>query len=77
MVQNQRKFILMEIWKKNSGSDYFGIGSISVSHCDKYLAYSIDLKGSEDFKIYLRDLGNGKNLEDVIEHKWKHHMVFR
>ena len=26
--------------KKNSGSDYFGIGSISVSHCDKYLAYS-------------------------------------
>ena len=53
--------------KKNSGSDYFGIGSISVSHCDKYLAYSIDLKGSEYFKIYLRDLGNGKNLEDVIE----------
>ena len=56
-----------DLEKKNSGSDYFGIGSISVSHCDKYLAYSIDLKGSEYFKIYLRDLGNGKNLEDVIE----------
>ena len=51
-----------DLEKKNSGSDYFGIGSISVSHCDKYLAYSIDLKGSEYFKIYLRDLGTGKNL---------------
>ncbi len=53
--------------KKKSGSEYFGLGSISVSHCDKYMAYSLDLKGSEYFTIYLRDLDNNKNEEDIVE----------
>ncbi len=56
-----------DLEKKKCGSEYFGLGSISVSHCDKYMAYSLDLKGSEYFTIYLRDLDINKNEKDIIE----------
>ena len=42
--------------KKNSKSAYFGVGSLTVSNNDKYLAYSLDLKGSEYYDIRLRNL---------------------
>ena len=40
-----------EIWngdkeKEKLGVEYFGVGDLEVSHDDKYLAYSIDTKGS-------------------------------
>ena len=53
--------------KKNYGSEYFGVGSVITSHCDNYMAYSLDLKGSEYYTIYLRDLRTGKNEYDTIE----------
>ena len=53
--------------KKNSGSEYFGVGSVSVSHCDNYMAYSLDLKGSEYYTISVRDLSTRKNTKDIIE----------
>ena len=56
-----------DLEKKNYGSEYFGIGSVSVSHCDNYMAYSLDLKGSEYYTIYLRELRTGKNKTDIIE----------
>ena len=56
-----------DVEKKNYGSEYFGIGSVSISHCDRYMAYSLDLKGSEYYTIYLRDLDSNKNEKDIIE----------
>ena len=56
-----------DLEKKNYGSEYFGVGSVSTSHCDNYMAYSLDLKGSEYYTIYLRDLRTGKNEYDTIE----------
>ena len=56
-----------DLEKKKSGSEYFGLGSVSVSHNDDFMAYSLDLKGSEYYTIYLRDLINNKNLPDQIE----------
>merc|ERR1711991_930104 len=56
-----------DLEKKKSGSEYFGLGSVSVSHNDDFMAYSLDLKGSEYYTIYLRDLTNSKNLPDQIE----------
>ena len=53
--------------EKKYGSEYFGIGLVNVSHCDNYLAYSLDLKGSEYYTIYLRDLRTNKNNKDLIE----------
>ena len=56
-----------DIEKKKYGSEYFGIGTVSISHSDKFLAYSLDLKGSEYYTIYIRDLDTNKNEIDQIE----------
>ena len=56
-----------DLEKKKSGSEYFGLGSVSVSHDDNLMAYSLDLKGSEYYTIYLRDLKDNNNLPDQIE----------
>ncbi len=56
-----------DLEKKKSGSEYFGLGGVSVSDSDEYLAYSLDLKGSEYYTIYLRNLNNNKNTDEVIE----------
>ncbi len=56
-----------DLEKKKSGSEYFGVGTVSTSYCDNYIAYSVDLKGSEYYTIYLRDLRTGKNEKDIIE----------
>ncbi len=56
-----------DLEKKKSGSEYFGVGSVSTSHCDNYMAYSLDLQGSEYYTIHLRDLRTGKNEKDIIE----------
>jgi len=53
--------------KKLSGSKYFGLGSISVSHDDFLIAYSIDLKGSEYYSIFLRNLETNNLIEEKIE----------
>ena len=50
-----------DLEKIKSGSEYFGLGAISVSHNDDLMAYSLDLKGSEYYTIYLRDLTNNNN----------------
>ena len=57
--------------KKSSKSKYFGLGAISVSHDDKLMAYSVDLKGSEYYDIFLRDLSTNKLVEDKIENRQK------
>ena len=50
-----------EIWngdkeKEKLKTEYFGVGDLEVSNNDKYLGYSLDLKGSEYYTIYLRDI---------------------
>jgi oligopeptidase B len=56
-----------DIEKDKCGSEYFGLGTVSVSHSDKLLGYSLDLKGSEYYTIYVRDIDSSKNLSDKIE----------
>ena len=56
-----------DLEKKKYGSEYFGLGSTSTSYCDNYLAYSLDLQGSEYYTIYIRDLRTNKNEIDLIE----------
>ena len=43
------------------------MGTVSVSRNDKLLAYSIDLKGSEYYDIFLRDISTNKIIENKIE----------
>ena len=56
-----------DLEKKKYGSEYFGLGTINVSHSDEYLAYSLDLKGSEYYTIYIRNLKNNNNENDKID----------
>ncbi len=61
-----------EIWngdkeKSKLKTEYFGVGDLEVSYNDKFLAYSLDLKGSEYFTIYVRDINTGKLVTEKIE----------
>ena len=61
-----------EIWngdkeKEKLKTEYFGIGDLEVSYNDKYLGYSLDLKGSEYYTIYLRDILTGEEITERIE----------
>ncbi len=60
-----------EIWngdkeKKKLSVEYFGIGDLEVSHNDKYLAFSLDIKGSEYYTIYIRDINSNKIITKEI-----------
>ncbi len=61
-----------EIWngdkeKEKLGVEYFGIGDLEVSHNDKLLGYSLDIKGSEYYTIYLRDIVSNKIITKEIK----------
>ncbi len=53
--------------KEKLETKYFGIGDLEVSNNDKYLGYSLDLKGSEYFTIYVRDISSEKLITKKIE----------
>ena len=60
-----------EIWngdkeKETLGVEYFGVGDLEVSHDDKLLAYSLDLKGSEYYEIFIRDIDSNKIITKKI-----------
>ena len=61
-----------EIWngdleKEKLNTEYFGLGDLEVSFDDKFLGYSLDLKGSEYYTIYIRDIVSGKLVTEKIE----------
>jgi len=61
-----------EIWngdkeKEKLKTKYFGVGNLVVSFNDKLLGYSLDLKGSEYYTIYIRDIATNKTVTEKIE----------
>jgi len=56
-----------DLEKEKLKTEYFGVGDLEVSYNDKYLGYSLDLKGSEYYTIYIRDIENNKLVTDKIE----------
>ena len=61
-----------EIWngdkeKKKLNTEYFGVGDLEVSWNDKYLGYSLDLKGSEYYTIYIREISTNKIITEKIK----------
>ena len=60
-----------EIWngdkeKEKLNVEYFGVGDLEVSSNDKYLGYSLDLKGSEYYTIFIRDIKTNKIISREI-----------
>ncbi len=63
--------IVEEIWngdkeKEKLKTEYFGVGDLEVSNNDKYLGYSLDLKGSEYYTIHIRDIKTNKIISKEI-----------
>ncbi|MDA9751708.1 S9 family peptidase [Candidatus Pelagibacter sp.] len=61
-----------EIWngdkeKEKLNTEYFGLGDLEVSFNDKYLAYSLDLKGSEYYTIHVRDIETNKLITEKLQ----------
>ena len=64
--------IIEEIWngdleKNKLKTKYFGVGDLEVSFNDKYLGYSLDLKGSEYYTIYIRNIETEQLVTEKIE----------
>ena len=60
-----------EIWngdkeKEKLSLEYFGVGDLEVSNNDKYLGYSLDIKGSEYYTIYIRNIESNKIVSKEI-----------
>ena len=51
----------------SDGFEYFSLGGTSHSHDHRYMAYALDVKGSEFYTIKIRDLETGLDLDDTIE----------
>ncbi len=49
-----------------AGQAFFSLGSAAWSHDHRYLAYAFDDKGSEFYKIKIRDLATGQDLADEV-----------
>ena len=61
-----------EIWngdkeKEKLKTEYFGLGDLEISYNDKYLGYSLDLKGSEYYTIYIRNIETQELVSEKIE----------
>ena len=61
-----------EIWngdieKGKLNTEYFGLGDLEVSYNDRYLGYSLDLKGSEYYTIYIRNIEKQELITEKIE----------
>ncbi len=50
-----------------SGRQYFRLGSLEVSPDGRYAAIMVDDNGSERFKLRIRDLATGRDIETVTE----------
>jgi len=56
-----------DVEKEKLKTEYFGVGDLEVSYNDKLLGYSLDLKGSEYYTIYIRNIASGKLVTEKIE----------
>ena len=61
-----------EIWngdkeKNKLNTEYFGVGDLEVSWNDEFLGYSLDLKGSEYYTIFVRNIKTGKFVTEEIK----------
>jgi len=56
-----------DLERKKLNAEYFGIGDLEVSNNDELLAYSLDLKGSEYYTIYIRRISDNKLVTEQID----------
>jgi oligopeptidase B len=58
--------IILDLNQLAVGHGYFRIGSLEVSPDHGLLAYTVDVSGSEEFTLFIRDLQSGTLLPETI-----------
>jgi oligopeptidase B len=64
--QTEELLLDENIEAKRGGGDYFALGTYNWSRDHKFLAYSVDIDGSESYTTKIRDLETGRDLDEVI-----------
>jgi oligopeptidase B len=59
--------VILDETKEAEGKEYFRLGAMSVSPDGRLAAILVDDNGSERFKLRIRDLATGKDVETVTE----------
>ena len=66
--ENAEEEILVDLNRLAEGHEYLALGDFEVSDDGTLLAYSLDFSGFRDHVLFIRDLRDGKLLEETIEH---------
>jgi len=66
--QHQQEQLLLNVDELASEYDYFEIGQCEHSPNHRFLAYSVDTKGSEFYTLFVIDLQTRKAATQTIEH---------
>ena len=59
--------LLLDGNREAEGQAYFRIGDCEHSHDHRRLAYTLDLNGSERYRLYVRDIASGAVIDGPIE----------
>ncbi|MFW9854686.1 MAG: S9 family peptidase [Candidatus Thorarchaeota archaeon] len=65
-TQEAHEEVLLDENELVKGYDFIKLGVFKLSPNERYLAYSVDLDGSEEFTLHVKDLETGKLLSDQI-----------
>ncbi len=63
---NAHEEIILDVNKLALGHEFYQIGTFEYSPNRRYLAFSVDLKGNETYKLFIKDLETGRYLADSI-----------
>lgn len=52
--------IILDENKLAGGKKYFALGSMDISPNQQFIAYSVDFKGDENYRLYIKEIASGK-----------------
>ncbi len=61
------EMLLLDGNREAEGQAYFRIGDCEHSHDHRHLAYTLDLNGSERYRLFVRDIASGAVIDGPIE----------
>jgi oligopeptidase B len=67
MTDDADEELLLDENELVTGHDYLKLGVFKISPNEEYLAYSVDLNGSEEFSLHIKNLKTGELLSDHIK----------
>jgi oligopeptidase B len=58
--------ILLNENEEAKGKEFYKVGTVEASKDHKLLAYAVDLKGSEKYQVFIKDLDNGEVIDQSV-----------